>query len=55
MAPMSLPPRFRFHPTYEELVAYYLDQKINGRTIELEVILEVDLYKCEPWDFPVCT
>ncbi|XP_048228589.1 NAC domain-containing protein 86 isoform X2 [Ricinus communis] len=52
MAPMSLPPGFRFHPTDEELVAYYLDRKINGRSIELEIIPEVDLYKCEPWDLP---
>ncbi|WKA13476.1 hypothetical protein VitviT2T_030771 [Vitis vinifera] len=52
MAPMSLPPGFRFHPTDEELVAYYLDRKINGGTIELEIIPEVDLYKCEPWDLP---
>ncbi|KAB2636032.1 protein BEARSKIN1-like [Pyrus ussuriensis x Pyrus communis] len=52
MAPKSLPLRFRFHLTDEELVAYYLDRKINGRTIELEIIPEVDLYKCEPWDLP---
>jgi hypothetical protein len=52
MAPLSLPPGFRFHPTDEELVAYYLDRKINGHTIELEIIPEVDLYKCEPWDLP---
>ncbi|KAL5568774.1 hypothetical protein UlMin_025349 [Ulmus minor] len=52
MAPMSLPPGFRFHPTDEELVAYYLDRKITGKTIELEIIPEVDLYKCEPWDLP---
>ncbi|KAJ8544731.1 hypothetical protein K7X08_017314 [Anisodus acutangulus] len=52
MAPVSLPPGFRFHPTDEELVAYYLKRKINGRKIELEVIPEVDLYKCEPWDLP---
>ncbi|XP_020581711.1 NAC domain-containing protein 45-like isoform X2 [Phalaenopsis equestris] len=52
MAPVSLPPGFRFHPTDEELVAYYLNRKINGRTIELEVIPEVDLYKCEPWELP---
>jgi len=51
MAPV-LPPGFRFHPTDEELVAYYLKRKINGRTIELEIIPEVDLYKCEPWDLP---
>ncbi|CAA3028612.1 NAC domain-containing 86-like [Olea europaea subsp. europaea] len=52
MAPTSLPPGFRFHPTDEELVAYYLDKKINGGNIELEIIPEVDLYKCEPWDLP---
>ncbi|MED6123656.1 hypothetical protein PIB30_050562 [Stylosanthes scabra] len=52
MAPVSLPPGFRFHPTDEELVAYYLKRKINGRKIELEIIAEVDLYKCEPWDLP---
>lgn len=52
MAPVSLPPGFRFHPTDEELVAYYLKRKINGHKIELEIIPEVDLYKCEPWDLP---
>lgn len=52
MAPVSLPPGFRFHPTDEELVAYYLKRKINGKRIELEIIPEVDLYKCEPWDLP---
>jgi hypothetical protein len=52
MAPVSLPPGFRFHPTDEELVAYYLRRKINAHRIELEIIPEVDLYKCEPWDLP---
>lgn len=49
---MALPPGFRFHPTDEELVDYYLKRKINGHPIELEIIPEVDLYKCEPWDLP---
>ncbi|XP_010465831.1 PREDICTED: NAC domain-containing protein 86-like [Camelina sativa] len=50
MAPVGLPPGFRFHPTDEELVNYYLKRKINGQEIELDIIPEVDLYKCEPWD-----
>ncbi|CAN6464098.1 unnamed protein product [Victoria cruziana] len=52
MAPVTLPPGFRFHPTDEELVAYYLKRKIHGLKIELEIIPEVDLYKCEPWELP---
>ncbi|KAJ8512386.1 hypothetical protein OPV22_002820 [Ensete ventricosum] len=52
MAPVTLPPGFRFHPTDEELVGYYLRRKINGHNLELEIIPEVDLYKCEPWELP---
>ncbi|KAL9247950.1 hypothetical protein vseg_021320 [Gypsophila vaccaria] len=52
MAPLALPPGFRFHPTDEELVAYYLSRKINGHIIDLEIIPEVDLYQFEPWDLP---
>lgn len=50
MAPLGLPPGFRFHPTDEELVNYYLKRKINGQEIELDIIPEIDLYKCEPWE-----
>ncbi|XP_059647185.1 NAC domain-containing protein 54-like isoform X2 [Cornus florida] len=50
MAPLGLPPGFRFHPTEEELVNYYLKRKIHGQEIELDIIPEVDLYKCEPWE-----
>ncbi|XP_031092730.1 NAC domain-containing protein 86 isoform X2 [Ipomoea triloba] len=50
MAPVGLPPGFRFHPTDEELVNYYLKRKIHGLEIELDIIPEVDLYKCEPWE-----
>lgn len=49
MAPVELPPGFRFHPTDEELVDYYLKRKIKGLEIELDIIPEVDLYKLEPW------
>jgi len=50
MAPADLPPGFRFHPTDEELVNYYLKRKVHGLSIELDIIPEVDLYKCEPWE-----
>ncbi|XP_057774481.1 NAC domain-containing protein 7 [Salvia miltiorrhiza] len=45
-----VPPGFRFHPTDEELVDYYLRRKISNRSIDLDVIKDVDLYKIEPWD-----
>ncbi|KAF5731075.1 NAC domain-containing protein 7-like [Tripterygium wilfordii] len=46
----SVPPGFRFHPTDEELVDYYLRKKVTSRRIDLDVIRDVDLYKIEPWD-----
>ncbi|XP_044512062.1 LOW QUALITY PROTEIN: NAC domain-containing protein 30-like [Mangifera indica] len=45
-----VPPGFRFHPTEEELVGYYLNRKINSLKIDLDVIIDIDLYKMEPWD-----
>jgi hypothetical protein len=45
-----VPPGFRFHPTEEELVGYYLARKINSLKIDLDVIVDIDLYKMEPWD-----
>ncbi|GMI95584.1 NAC 007, VASCULAR RELATED NAC-DOMAIN PROTEIN 4, EMBRYO DEFECTIVE 2749 [Hibiscus trionum] len=45
-----VPPGFRFHPTDEELVDYYLRKKIASKQIDLDVIKDVDLYRIEPWD-----
>ncbi|KAG0500746.1 hypothetical protein HPP92_000818 [Vanilla planifolia] len=45
-------PGFRFHPTDEELVSYYLRRKVNKKPISLEIIRDVDIYKHEPWDLP---
>jgi hypothetical protein len=47
-----LPPGFRFHPTDEELVTYYLTKKILDSTFSACAIAEADLNKCEPWDLP---
>ncbi|RVW69296.1 NAC domain-containing protein 17 [Vitis vinifera] len=45
------PPGFRFHPTDEELVLYYLKKKICRRRLKLDIIAEVDVYK---WDPRIC-
>ncbi|GMI91405.1 hypothetical protein HRI_002809800 [Hibiscus trionum] len=48
----GLPPGFRFHPTDEELVTFYLASKVfNGSFCGVE-IAEVDLNRCEPWELP---
>ncbi|CAN6460642.1 unnamed protein product [Victoria cruziana] len=48
----SVPPGFRFHPTDEELVSYYLKRKVHGKPIRFNAISEIDVYKSEPWDLP---
>ncbi|KAK2367739.1 NAC (No Apical Meristem) domain transcriptional regulator superfamily protein [Trifolium repens] len=47
---LTVPPGFRFHPTDEELLYYYLRKKVSYEAIDLDVIREVDLNRLEPWD-----
>ncbi|KAL9441098.1 hypothetical protein AB3S75_019715 [Citrus x aurantiifolia] len=47
-----LPPGFRFHPTDEELITYYLLKKVLDCNFTGRAIAEVDLNKCEPWELP---
>nr|XP_010919872.1 NAC domain-containing protein 71 isoform X1 [Elaeis guineensis] len=49
---LSLPPGFRFHPTDDELVGYYLKKKVDGIKFDLEVIPLIELYKFDPWELP---
>ncbi|KDP36516.1 hypothetical protein JCGZ_08899 [Jatropha curcas] len=46
------PPGFRFHPTDEELVLYYLKRKICKRRLRLDIIRELDVYKWDPEELP---
>lgn len=50
-----LPPGFRFHPTDEELVTCYLNQKVLNSNFIFQAIGEVDFNRCEPWDLPAKT
>lgn len=51
-AAVNFPPGFRFRPSDEEIVGFYLKNKVHGNKFEFDVIREIDLYKCEPWDLP---
>nr|AJF38903.1 NAC transcription factor [Diospyros kaki] len=48
----ELPPGFRFHPTDEELIMYYLRHQATSRPCPVSIIPEVDIYKFDPWQLP---
>ncbi|XP_050226955.1 NAC domain-containing protein 90-like [Mercurialis annua] len=53
----GLPPGFRFYPTEEELVSFYLHNKLEGRREELNRVIDriipvLDIYDYNPWDLP---
>ncbi|XP_020272709.1 protein FEZ-like [Asparagus officinalis] len=45
-------PGFRFHPTDEELVGFYLKRKVQQKPLAIELIRQLDIYKFDPWDLP---
>ncbi|XVE51710.1 hypothetical protein DITRI_Ditri02bG0063000 [Diplodiscus trichospermus] len=45
-------PGFRFHPTDEELVGFYLKRKVQKKLFSIDLIKHVDIYKYDPWDLP---
>nr|CAB3453217.1 unnamed protein product [Digitaria exilis] len=49
---LELPPGFRFHPTDEEIITYYLKPKVLQRSFICTIIGEVNLNRTEPWELP---
>ncbi|KAL5077804.1 hypothetical protein RYX36_016788 [Vicia faba] len=46
-------PGFRFHPTDEEIVCFYLKRKLTGNLpFRFDHLAVIDIYKFEPWDLP---
>ncbi|KAK6926536.1 NAC domain, partial [Dillenia turbinata] len=45
-------PGFRFSPTDDELISFYLKKKFEGSEQRVEVIPEIEIWKHEPWDLP---
>ncbi|KAK4284899.1 hypothetical protein QN277_001670 [Acacia crassicarpa] len=45
-------PGFRFHPTEEELLDFYLKNMITGNKLCLDVIHFLNIYLHDPWDLP---
>ncbi|KAJ9567809.1 hypothetical protein OSB04_003775 [Centaurea solstitialis] len=47
-------PGFRFHPTDQELVGFYLRRKVDNKllNINFDLIKQIDIYKYDPWDLP---
>lgn len=53
----DLPPGFRFYPTEEELVSFYLHNKLEGSREDLNRVMDrvipvLDIYESNPWDLP---
>ena len=45
-------PGFRFHPTEEELIDFYLRRKVEGKRFSVDLIAFLDLYRYDPWQLP---
>jgi hypothetical protein len=45
-------PGFRFHPTEEELLDFYLKNMVVGKKLRFDVIGFLNIYHHNPWDLP---
>ncbi|XWS67654.1 hypothetical protein CRYUN_Cryun04dG0024400 [Craigia yunnanensis] len=51
-APETELPGFRFHPTEEELLDFYLRNMIYGKKFCYDIIGFLNIYHYDPWDLP---
>lgn len=45
-------PGFRFHPTEEELLDFYLRKAVYGKKLGVDIITTLNIYKHDPWELP---
>lgn len=45
-------PGFRFHPTEEELLDFYLARMVHGMKLQFDIIGTLNIYRHDPWDLP---
>ncbi|KAL6648852.1 hypothetical protein ACP70R_013076 [Stipagrostis hirtigluma subsp. patula] len=45
-------PGFRFHPTEEELLDFYLARVARGKKLHFDIIGTLNIYRHDPWDLP---
>ncbi|PSR87454.1 NAC domain-containing protein [Actinidia chinensis var. chinensis] len=49
---LKFPIGYRFCPTSEQLLKYYLKPKVDSRPLHAQVIVEFDAFQTNPWDLP---
>ncbi|XP_048421287.1 NAC domain-containing protein 6-like [Pyrus x bretschneideri] len=52
MTPEFELPGFRFHPTEEELLEFYLKNMVFGKRLRFDIIGFLNIYHHDPWDLP---
>ena len=45
-------PGFRFHPTEEELLEFYLKHVVSGKGLQFDPIGTLNIYHHDPWELP---
>ncbi|XP_073005405.1 NAC domain-containing protein 90-like [Typha latifolia] len=49
----NFPPGYRFYPTEEELLGFYLRNKLENKRNDMERVIPVaDVYSVDPWQLP---